>query len=727
MKREPRYSMYAARSPLVMTFPDLLEFFLRRWKVIAGAAALSTAAVVWFVLQATPIYSATTQILLEVPSENVFGNDRVIAQRSLGSEIVDSQIIVLRSSALLSQVIETLNLNKDPDFLTPSESWIDVVAGWLSGSARKSPASESVQNTTGTVTLLTKAISVSRVGTSNVIEVSAKSSTAEKAATLANTVADAYVADQVEARHERARRASIWLNERMTLQRHQLEASESAVEKFKIEHNLIATREGSITEQQLSELNLGLISAQAEVAEKQSRYIQVERLLREGDDLQNVPDVLKSSAVSDLRGRRAEVARTEADLLSKYGDRHPELTRIRNELREMDRQIQAEVERVVVNLKNELEVAESRAGSLEAALASASGRSGTDNRHAVALRELERVAASDRELYESFLARARLAQEEASINIAEARIISPAHIPDNPTYPRKKLSAMLGLIFGLGAGVCGAAIMEVSRRGFLAEAALEEALHLPVLASLPKVDAWKRNNSYVVDDLASRQWWRYNAAIDSMGIGADAVSSFEGNASLIHVTSALPGEGKTTLAISLAVAAAASGHRVILIDGDLHRSAMTKAFGLTDKVGLVDVLGFAADPGEAIHLNAKTGVQVIPAGARSKLQAALLGSHRMRSLLLHLQSMFDVVIIDSPPVAVAIDAEIISSLAEQVILAVRWNHTGRETIERAVRKLKAKEGKINIVLTMVDEQQLPRYGRYASLEARAMEKYYSPR
>lgn len=714
----------------MLGFPELLDFFLRRWKFIAGAAALSTAAVIWLVLQATPIYTATTQLLLEVPSENVFGNDRIIAQRNLGSEIVDSQILVLRSTALLEQVVEDRKLTDDPEFIPSEGGWTDAATGWLTSwlTTPKEPGAADTAQTSvaATVSLLRRAIGVSRVGTSNVIEVSVRSSSPEKAAALANAVADTYVADQIEARHERARRASIWLNERITLQRRQLEQSESAVERFRTAHNLLATRDGSVTEQQLSELNLALISARAEAAEKRSRYEQVERLLDQGADLQAVADVQQSTTVSELRARHAEVARTEADLLSKYGDRHPDLTRVRSELGEIDRQIEAEIGRVVVALKNELEVTETRVASLAASLAAVSGQTGVDNQLAVELRELERIATSDRALYETFLTRARLADEEASMDVAEARIISPAHAPDSPTYPRKRISVMLGFVFGIGAGICGAAVLEASRRGFIAESELEEALQLPVLASVPKVARWKGGTAHVVDDLISPQLWRYNAVIESIGLGANATTSFEWRSGPIHVTSALPGEGKTTLAISLAVAAAAAGNRVLLIDGDLRQSAATKAFDLGGEIGLVDVLGFYANPTDAIHLHEQTGVHILPAGARSKQRASLLGSARMRSLLDQLRSVFDVVIIDSPPAAVAIDTKVISSLADKVIFAVRWNHTRRETIARTIRKLDTREGLLDIVLTMVDEQRLPRYGRYASFERGAAESYYLP-
>lgn len=730
MIRESQPAGQASRLPMMLGFPELFDFLLRRWKFIAATAALSTMVVVWLVLRATPIYTATSQLLLEVPGENVFGNERVLAQRNLGSEIVDSQILVLRSTALLEKMAEDLKLNNDPEFMPSKDGWPNAITGWLpewlkAPEQTDEAAAVSDASMPATVALLRRAIDVSRAGASNVLEVSVRSSSAQKAAMLANILVETYVAEQIEARHERARRASIWLNERLALQQRQLEHSESAVEGFKVAHNLFATQDGSITEQQLSELNLALISARAEVAEKRSRYEQVERLLGQGGDLQAITDVQRSAAVTELRTRQAELTRTEADLLSKYGDRHPDLTRLRSELDEIARQIQIEMARVVAALGNELQVAESRVASLDSSLASVSGQSGIDNQLAVELRELERIATSDRTLYETFLTRARMADEEASMNVTEARIISSAHAPDSPTYPRKRISVLLGLIFGIGAGICGAAMREASRKGFIAESELEEAVERPVLASVPMIAAWKSGGAHIADDMSRPQFLRYNAVIESIGLGGEKMASSDWCAGPIHVTSALPGEGKTTLAISLALAAAAAGNRVLLIDGDLRQSAVTKVFGFGSEAGLVDVLGMRSNPLDAIHLHGQTGMHILPAGTTSRSQrATLLGSAQMRLLLEQLRSLFNVIIIDSPPAAVAIDAEIIAGLAEKVIFVVRWNHTRRETIIRMLNRLKAQHRPLDVVLTMVDEQKLPRYGRHASFERSTIENYY---
>jgi capsular exopolysaccharide synthesis family protein len=722
----------------VLGVRDLLDFFFRRWKLIACTTAAVLGLVIVWLFYASPTYTASAEILLELPRETVLGDDRTTHQGGLGSEVVDSQLMVLRSRSLLKRVVEKEGLldDIDPEDLS-RKSWQSELKNWIAGLWAGAP-NAAVEDTeaaspddrmSALIDLLRDSTEASRMDTSNVIEVAVNSYDPGQAAWLANALAKAYVEDQLAVRHDEARRTSTWLNERKAILQRQLEESESAVERFKIDHNLVGTQDGSVTEQQLSELNLALIKARADTAEKRSRYEQVQRLLLEGQDVQGVPEVQESKTVSELKARRAEMVRTEADLLSKYGARHPEVTKVQTERLQIERQISEEIGRVIENLKNESEVAESREASLARSVQAASGQTGVDNQLAVEARELERVAAADRTLYEAFLAGARRAEEEATVAVAEARIISPAAVPSDPTYPPKKLFAALALVLGFGLGIAVAAIFELSRPGFIAKQEMEEALNLPVIASVPKIANWsgkrQSNPSRLVDDLTGQRLFRYNEAIESVGLGANAMRLFEKLSSVIQITSALPGEGKTVLATSLAVSSAAAGNRVLLIDADLRRSALTEIFKLKRQPGLGDILGFSADPAESVHFDEQSGVHVLPAGTQSGNPAVLLASGRMRVLLNKLRRAFDTIIIDTPPIAAAVDAEIISRLTGKVIFAVKWNDTARETVAHTIRTLTEKDVSLSLVLTMVDERRLPKYGRYGYPDPKTLANYYS--
>jgi capsular exopolysaccharide synthesis family protein len=185
----------------------------------------------------------------------------------------------------------------------------------------------------------------------------------------------------------------------------------------------------------------------------------------------------------------------------------------------------------------------------------------------------------------------------------------------------------------------------------------------------------------------------------------------------------MPGEGKTTLAISLARSAAAAGENVLLVDADLRLGTASRIFGHHSGAGLVDVLTSAADVQDCIHFDERSGVYILPAGARAQNPPALLDSDGLQGLIAYAKGTFDRVILDSPPVAVAVDAAVLSRAADGVLFAVKWSDTAREAVSQAISQLRCPDRVTGIVLTMVDERKLPRYGRYLSIDGRVAGTY----
>ena len=728
MERQSNLIQYQSSENQLLSFAEIVDFLHRRWKIIAGAAIFLFGLTLVAVYSVTPIYSGSTELLLETPRENVLGTDSLTAGMILSSAVVESQLAILKSKSVLRRVVEKENLAKDPEFGgLEQRTWLAslvqyIPSPWkpaqdnMSDSKPRDPAAVAVG-------LLGDAAKVSRVGQSNVIRITVSSNSPSKAAALANTLADAYLTDQLEARYESARRASDWLNERQKLLQAEVSISESAVEEFRIRHNLLATSSGSLTEQQLSELNTALIKARAETATKRSSFEQVQKLLANDGDVMTNPDILRSGAVSQLRARLTAIGPAEADLRSTYGERHPDVLKLQAERRVLEEQIKGEIGQAIGNLKSELEAAEWREASLAQSLAMVSDQSGVDNQVAVQLRDLQRVAAANKQIYESFLSRAKIAEEETTLPTTEARIISPAALADKPDFPRKKLFAALGLVMGLCLGTGMAILLEILRPGFMAQRQVQEVLDLPVLASVPRMRAWEQRGDgpvpQLLEDLNQRPFSSYTEAIRSLSFVIDTTSSAgELPPRVVQVTSTMPGEGKTTLAISLACSSAAAGELVLLIDADLRLGAASRIFGKKSAVGLFDVLTSSADAQDSIYFHEQSGVYVLPAGARARNPPAILDSDRMQKLIGYARSTFNRIIIDSPPVAVAVDAAVLSRVADRVVFAVKWSDTAREAVSQAIAQLRRTGQVTGVVLTMVDERKLPRYGRYLSLESK---------
>ena len=711
----------------------LQDFFFRRWKLILTTAAVITGVTFVGLLGVTPRYTGTAQVLLDPRKEKIFGTENVIPEMSLDAGNVDSQISVIRSTTLLRRVVEKSKLEQDVEFGKSGPGIFSFLTSWLPSK----PAAQKNENLTpeeippdvlGSIGRLRNALDVQRVQRTYVLTISVTSKDPSKAARLANAVADAYVVDQLDARYDAAKRASLWLAERMEGLRDQVRHSEEAVANFRREHNLLTTTSETkltITEQQLSELNAKLVSARAETAERRAKYEQTQQVQARGGNLQAIPDVVRSTVISQLRTQQAEVARRTADLAARYNDSHPQVVNARAELRDVERSISAEVGRLISNLKNDYEVAKAREDSLQKSLDQMSGSNGLDNDVGIQLRELERVNSANKSLFESFLSRAKITQEQSTLQEREARLISPATVPSSPSFPRKTMVLSLALVIGTLVGLGGSIALDMLNAGFSSPREIEEKVGLPVLGSVPLLREMDRTINGAIVDPASYTYpkplSRYAESIRALRMGIQ-MSDVDNPAKVVLVTSTVPGEGKSTISTSLAFSALKGNQRVVIIDADLRHPSTTKFFGLEKNSGLVDFLT-GSTPLEQIWVNVN-GLIVILAGSKSQNPPDLLASGRMKGLVEQLREYFDYIVMDTPPVCPEIDAQVAMQLADKVVYVVRWQSTTREVVVQTLGNLDTQRKVAGIVLSLVDETKTPRYGPYSYYSGEYYKKYY---
>ena len=257
--------------------------------------------------------------------------------------------------------------------------------------------------------------------------------------------------------------------------------------------------------------------------------------------------------------------------MARYNSRHPAVVNVEAEKRDIERSIAAETQRMAETVKSDYALAKARLDAMEQAMREATGQGELDNDDAVKLRELERTAAVNKTLFEEFLQKAKITDEQSTFRARDVRVIMPAQA-GGQSFPDTRKVLLMALIAGLGLGVGGAFAMEMLKAGFTTPREVEEALGIPVLASVHRL-----NKSQLVKDGKTipvpfyQMHYPLSPFSEAMRTLRSSIhmSDVDQPPKVIHVTSARPGEGKTTIAVSLAISAASAGLKVVLVDADL--------------------------------------------------------------------------------------------------------------------------------------------------------------
>lgn len=709
---------------------ELLRTLWRRRWIIIGTVLLLTGIASIAVFQITPRYTATTRVMIDTREQNVIDIESVLSGGTADAPAIESEVAVLTSRVLAQRVVDALDLQRDPEFnpaLRPDDgAWQRIRSlQWLPASWREAlmPRRDDRPVDTATQERLAKAavvdslldrLRVESVGRSYVIGISFESTDPFKAARIANEIADQYLVSQLEDKFEATARANDWLRERLEGLRRQVEESERAVVAYRRQHNIANTEQIDLATQQVSELNTQLTLARAERAAAEARLAQVDDLVRRGG-VDSAAQVLSSSLIQNLRGQEAELQRGLSELLTRYGERHPRIVNARAELDDLRASIAREVQKIVQNLQNEVEVARARERALDTDLQTAKAAS-TDIRAAeIGLAELQREAEANRTLYETFLNRFKETSDQQEIQQPDARIISPADVPRDPSFPRKKLVVALVFCVSILVGIAFVVLVERLDNGFRHAEQIRKHTGLATLALVPMQTARERRERPDLV-LLDRPGSQFAEAMRTLLVGV-LLSDVDTPPRSVLVTSALPGEGKSLTALSLARVAALGKRRTLLIDCDVRRPSLQR-FARPEGVapsaqvpGLTDVLADPARLDGAIFREQATGLDVLLSGSRVPNPQDMLQSQTFASLIEELADRYDMVVLDSAPVMAVADALTIGAIADRTVFVTQWERTPRTASLTALRQLVQSKARLaGVVLSQVN---IRRHARYA--------------
>ena len=681
---------------------EVKRFLRRRWRLVV-ATAIGCAVLAGIVcVSVTPIYSATSQVLLDPRRQHVFGTDAVGSDSSLDSSIVDSQIPIILSTRLLAKVIDKEHLLDDPEFGAPAkQGMLDRLFAIF-----RSPKAASVEvpsfdgidpKLAPVIRRLFDKVDVTRMQKSYVLQLKVSSRDPIKAMRLANSIAEVYVDDQVEVHVHALQQAADFFQDRLGSLREQVRESEQAVAEFRKAHGLTPVTDDHLTtvgQQQLQDLNEKLAQASSDTAGRLAAYQQATRFKASGTDLDTLPEIIRSPVVSQLRTQQADLTRRAADLSAMYGPAFPAITQINAQRAGLERAIKAEMARLVSTARNDYEVAKARETSLRQSIASLSASSGGDNDVGVKLRELERMNLANKALFENFLNRAKLTQQQSAFEESDARLISPALEPTSPSFPKTKIIVAVAFVVGLMLGLGLAVLLDKLRKQ--STSSTSSRANAFILGRLPLIGGRRDRATDAFADMEAHPDSAFAHAVAELAsrLTPDAGA---GQGRSMVVAALGRDEGATSLVLCLAAAAGAEGRRILVIDADQASRGLTARLGLAGKLGLAEVLRGELSANKAVV--AMPRFAVLPAGmARLDAKAVAKG---LRAFLPEACGRFDLVLVDAPAFAGGMDATTLAAPADGLAVVASWDQLLREDFITVVDAVADKPNFAGIILNRV--------------------------
>jgi exopolysaccharide transport family protein len=723
---------------------EMARILRRRWKMVAAPpVALSVLALI-YLLATTTLYTATSTVLVDPRRATAIeSNQAAMSMSNFGTDdaTIESQTLLIQSISILQRVVDKLKLTDDPEF-RPKPGILDPIKRlFRSSSGPEGGASPEDAARARSVEILQRRMKVIRQGTTFLVDINISSESPRKASVIANAVAEGYFEEQIRAKNEGTRIAAGWLNGQIEGLKSRVVASERAVEDFRSANNLTVSQGVTVNDQQVTDLNNQLIGARVQTAEARAKFDQAQQLNKSGGDAGGLNAAISSDVISKLRAQYADIAKNEADLSSKYGPRHPLVANVHAQLRDTQRLINDEIQRIVQSTQHDYEVARSREASLQQSFDQLQGVSNSSGQAQVRLRELQREAEANRTLYESYLARYKETTAQESLDLPDSHVVTMATIPIVPSWPKTWLILGLALTLGGGMGCVLAFLTDYLDQRVKTLEQAEQLSGVPSLAALPLIGARElarlakrgRNELGSYDPKAVKL---LPAALQPplMRYALDAPGTFFAEAvratrlalqrtmrvqpvKVVLITSALEGEGKTTLAANLAQSIATLGIRTLLIDGDLRSPQLTRLLCPHADTGLLDVAMDRADLEQAILVDQSTGLSLLPSTAVKQVDliTELMFSERIVDVLDHLRHRYELIIIDSPPLVPLVDGRALAELADRIILTLAWDQTPGEVLSHTIDLLAPVHDRIlGTVLTRVDLSRLRFYDYYRS-------------
>ena len=709
----------------------------RKWVIITTLVTIFSIVAIAS-LKMTPIYEAGGTIEINKPDASLnFQNSATFNVDYFDPTELETELKILQSDILATQVIRELNLDRRPEIAgqaPPPSSSLDLTNDPLTSDPTRASAM---------VGTFRSNLKVALSPNTRIIEVHYRSPDPQMAANVVNTLMQTYVENNFKARFESTMQASDWLSKQLVDLQMKVETSQEKLVKYQKEHEILGTDEKqNIITEKLDEINKDLTTAESDRMQKEALY----RLVQGGD-----PDTVAANATSiqegpsgsmtasqfldGLRAKEADLKIQIADLNTQFGPAYPKLSQLNNQVKEVDAQIQAETKKIVEKTRGQYVAALQLENMLRDALEKQKQEANKLNESAIEYSLLKRDVDTNRQLYEGLLQKMKEAGVSAGLKSNNFRIVDSARPPLGPIEPNIPRNLMFALLLGLASGVGLAFLLEGLDNTVRTT---EQAQAISGLASMGMIPLGSKSAREGVNPkrlviATSKEAVELVTQVRPQSQMAESyralrtsllLSNLGAPPKVIMVTSALPQEGKTTTSINTAVVLAQKGVRVLLIDADLRRPSIHKTLGMGPHSGLSNVLTGSTKLENAITRTAVLpNLFVLAAGTPPPNPAELLASSNMRDVLNQLREEYDHIVIDTPPSLSVTDAVVLSPRADAVVLVIRSGQTTKQALRRSRDILTQVNAKVVGVLLNAVDLSSPDYYYYYEYQGKYA-RYY---
>ncbi|MCA9669806.1 MAG: polysaccharide biosynthesis tyrosine autokinase [Myxococcales bacterium] len=679
--------------------------------LVAGAAAAWT-------MTRVRIYGATTTLLLDRRAPQVLGKEvREVVDTSMGAfwrnkEYLQTQILVITSKSLALRVVKKHALARDPKF-------------WAHRKHTGKPLHEAGTDEQA-ATYLRSRIQASSVKAANIIEITVTHPDSGMAARLANAIADSYMSLSVEHKLASTTHAVKWLSNQLDTLKKQLDSSELALHRFKRKNNIVSVSledKQNLLARRIATLNTALTEIRLKrmtVASKRHQY----KRSKKGPALNVVlKDVIDNDVIKNLKSIYVRERRSYVALLHRYGDKWPAVLQQKARVAEARKDLEREVVNLQASVDSEYSRIRRNEAAIAAALQAAKDAALDLNKREVDYRRLKRSNQNTSKLYRLVLERMKEANLSAQLRVSNIRRLDRAVEKTVPIKPHVRLNIMLGCLFGLLLGVALAFVVDALDSTIKSQDEVEATTPLTFLGLMPRIPGsaqvratkGKRPEPRPDLDLIVHRQPKSQIAESCRNIRTNLMfATTDVPARTIVVTSPGPREGKTTTALSLAIAMAQAGNSVLIVDTDMRRPRMHKVLDVPGTEGLTSVLLGHAELEDVVKTTEVPNLFLLPCGPTPPNPAEICHSESFKRLLDRLQEGYDHVLLDSPPVMAVTDAVVLTTLVDGTLIVARTGETSRTALQATARQITDVGGRLlGCVLNDMDvEKSAYSYYRY---------------